>query len=146
MTNYNNYAWPTMASSGQQQFTQVPNTQTQNNSIIWVQGVEGAKAYPIAPGSAVSLWDSEAQTIYIKMADASGVPQPLRILDYTERVQTPEVAVEKNYVTADDVSAIMDSKISALTTQIEQMLKNQNNRKKGGWDNGKSTVQSSKQN
>ena len=60
-----------------------------NNSIIWVQGEAAAKAYPVAAGTAVLLMDSEGSTMYIKSTDASGMPQPLRIFDYTERLQTP---------------------------------------------------------
>jgi hypothetical protein len=51
---------------------------------IFVQGEAGAKAYLVAPNNTVILWDSEANTIYIKSADASGVPS-MRILDYTDR-------------------------------------------------------------
>ena len=57
----------------------------QNSGLIWVQGEEGAKAYMVAPGASVLLMDSEAQAFYIKSADASGMPMPLRIFDYTER-------------------------------------------------------------
>ena len=44
------------------------------NGIIWVQGEAGAKSYLVAPNNTVQLWDSEAQTIYLKSADASGMP------------------------------------------------------------------------
>lgn len=122
------------------QYTPQPQ---QTNNITWVQGIEGARAYNVGPNSAVSLWDSESNTIYLKMTDASGIPQPIRIFDYTERAENKEET--KDYVTADDVEAIMDSKINALTQQIELMLK-ENNRpypKKGGKYNGKPTVQPS---
>lgn len=58
--------------------------QQQNNGIIWVSGEAGAKAYLVAPNTTVQLWDSEAQTIYLKSADASGMPS-MKILDYTIR-------------------------------------------------------------
>lgn len=60
-----------------------------NNSIIWVQGEASAKAFPVPAGQAVLLMDSEKQTMYIKSTDQSGMPQPLRVFDYTERLQTP---------------------------------------------------------
>lgn len=66
------------------------NNQGQQNSavsgIIWVQGETGAKAYPVAPNQTVQLWDSESETIYLKSADASGMPT-MKILDYTIREQ-----------------------------------------------------------
>ena len=64
-----------------------------NNGIIWVQGEAAAKSYPIAPNSSVPLWDSEANVIYIKSADMSGMPS-IKVLDYTMRdvtARTPEI-------------------------------------------------------
>ena len=58
----------------------------QNNGIIWVQGRAGANAFLVAPNASVMLMDSDEKVFYIKSADASGMPQPLRIFDYTERV------------------------------------------------------------
>ena len=54
------------------------------NGIIWVQGEAGAKSYLVAPNTTVQLWDSESQTIYLKSADASGMPS-IKTLDYTIR-------------------------------------------------------------
>lgn len=62
--------------------------QTPNNNLIWVQGEAGAKSYLVAPNTTVQLWDSEAQVIYLKSADASGMPS-MKILDYTIRDMTP---------------------------------------------------------
>jgi hypothetical protein len=58
------------------------------SGIVWVQGEAGAKAYPVAPGNSVLLMDSESDVFYIKSTDASGVPMPLRMFNYTEIVQT----------------------------------------------------------
>lgn len=71
---------------------------TQTNALIWVQGEAGAKSYLVAPNSTVTLWDSESQTIYIKSADATGMPS-IRTLDYTIRGGEPRA--ESNYVTKD---------------------------------------------
>ena len=46
----------------------------QPTGIIWVSGEAGAKAYLVAPNNTVQLWDSESQTIYLKSADACGMP------------------------------------------------------------------------
>ena len=72
-----------------QQQAQVPQPQPQPNApqqsnIIWVQGDAGAKSYLVAPNTTVQLWDSERQTIYLKSADASGMPT-MKTLDYTIR-------------------------------------------------------------
>lgn len=73
---------------------QIPQPQ-QDNGILWVQGEAGAKSWAVAPGKSVMLMDSESNTFYIKSSDASGMPMPLRIFDYTERhnnITQPQVA------------------------------------------------------
>lgn len=80
---------------------------TQNNpsSLIWVTGEAGAKSYLVAPNSTVTLWDSEAQTIYLKSADASGMPS-MKVLDYTIRdsgqATAPAVVDDTRYVTYEE--------------------------------------------
>lgn len=75
----------------------LPNTATQpqqnDNGIIWVQGEAAAKAYLVAPGKSVLLMDSESNKFYIKSADASGMPIPLRIFSYSEETaaNTPQI-------------------------------------------------------
>lgn len=64
----------------------VPSTQ-QNTSFIWVQGEAAARAYMVGAGQSVLLMDSESDVFYIKSADNSGMPLPLRIFDYKERVE-----------------------------------------------------------
>ena len=58
---------------------------TSNSGIIWVQGEQAAKAYPIGAGQSVLLMDSEDSLMYIKSTDQSGMPQPLRVFEYKER-------------------------------------------------------------
>lgn len=86
---YNNY-YPQFYPSAQPQFVpQMQPTNTQNNSgITWVQGENSAKSYPVGAGQSVLLMDSENPVMYIKSTDQSGMPLPLRVFDYKERVQT----------------------------------------------------------
>ena len=67
------------------------NQQSNNQSVIWVQGIEGAKAHPVAAGQAVLLMDSDSNCLYLKSADQTGMPT-LRIFDYKERTNTPPEA------------------------------------------------------
>ena len=69
----------------------VPQPQV-NNGLVWVQGEAGAKSYPVAPNCTVMLMDSEGERFYLKSADASGMPLPLRIFDYKERTTTAQQA------------------------------------------------------
>lgn len=108
----------------QQAGTQMSSPQ-QNNGMIWIQGVESAKAFQVAPNSTVVLWDSEQQCCYIKSADASGMPS-MRILDYTIRSEAPRTAQNALYgnntdiPTRQDLNA-MQGQIDALKEQIERL-------------------------
>ena len=80
-----------------QQQAQIPQPQPQpnaqqSNPMIWVQGETGAKSYLLSPNTTLPLWDSERQTIYLKSADASGMPS-MKILDYTIREQAQPQSV-----------------------------------------------------
>ena len=93
-----------------------------NNGIIWVQGEAAAKSYPIAPNSSVPLWDSEANVIYIKSADMSGMPS-IKILDYTMRDTAPraqEIQAQSDFATKNDIS-ILEKEISSLKSKFERM-------------------------
>ena len=70
-----------------------PMAQQGNNGLIWVQGEAGAKSYIVAPGNTVMLMDSEGERFYLKSADASGMPMPLRIFEYKERTEPPSKAL-----------------------------------------------------
>lgn len=91
-----------------------------NNSIIWVQGEAGAKSYLVAPNTTVQLWDSEEQVIYLKSADASGMPS-MKILDYKIReAQQPVPAITQptaEYVTKEEFTTALDN----LRNQINGM-------------------------
>ena len=89
------------------------------SAIIWVQGEAGARGYPVAPNATVQLWDSEAQTIYLKSADASGMPS-MKIIDYTIRDSAPHGNILQKqqvdlsgYVTREEFEkAIADLKVA----------------------------------
>lgn len=83
MPNYNNYFPAGYGYMYPQNQPQMPNN-NRDNDFIWVTGKAGADAYNVAPNSRVILWDSDAQVVYIKSADAMGRPS-MQILDYTIR-------------------------------------------------------------
>lgn len=108
--------------------TYQPAQQQAQGSIIWVQGEAGAKSYLVAPNTTVQLWDSERQTIYLKSADASGMPS-MKTLDYTIREmasKTPQDAPVAShgempaYATKTDLDAIY-GKIEALRQEMDSM-------------------------
>jgi hypothetical protein len=104
-----------------QQYNQINQNQSPNG-IIWVQGESGAKSYLVAPNCTVQLWDSESQTIYIKSADASGMPS-IKILDYTIRNDQKEKNENNiNQINADN-NVNMESEIKDLNEKIQNMEK-----------------------
>lgn len=110
----------------QMQMQPQPQAQTQaqpiNNGIIWVQGEAAAKSYPVAPNSSVPLWDSEADVIYIKSADMSGMPS-LKVLDYTIRNSTPrsaDISPQSSFATKDDISHL-EKELDALRAKFERI-------------------------
>ena len=69
-------------------YTQSQGVSTSTNNLIWVQGIEGAKAWQLAPNSMVILLDSEAEgKMYIKVSDNIGM-STLRIFNYVEEIPT----------------------------------------------------------
>lgn len=127
-----------LAQLRQAAYPQQQQTAQQTAPIIWVQGEEGAKAYMVAAGNSVLLMDSENSTFYIKSTDASGMPQPLRVFDYSERtasqkqpaqtMQTPK----EEYVTRQEFDALA-ARFDALTADKPLTKKKES-------DNAKSSV------
>jgi len=107
----------------QLQNTQQPQ-QPQNTGVIWVQGEAGAKSYLVAPNTTVQLWDSERQCIYLKSADASGMPS-MKILDYTIRENQPVNApVSAVSTPAVDLSGyVTKAEFEALRAELEALTK-----------------------
>ena len=106
------------------------NSRSGNTGITWVQGEAGAKSFWVEPGTTVPLWDSESQTIYLKSADASGMPS-MRILDYTFRdnshnsfngpiidTSAKEIQNEK-YATKDDIDNV-NKQLASIRSMLSE--------------------------
>lgn len=94
--------------------------QTQGgNDLIWVQGEAGARAYMVAPGRTVVLWDAEAATLYVKTADTNGMPS-MRILDFTERPLNAPKTPNSGVCECGDKFATKED-VNALTAKIDEM-------------------------
>ena len=78
--------------------------------IQWVQGIEGAKAFPLAPNSNVQLMDSENEGIfYIKTSDNIGMCN-LRVFKY-EEITDQQSATHANleeYVRKDELESLIN--------------------------------------
>lgn len=100
-------------------------TAQSNQSLIYVQGEAAAKSWMVGAGQSVLLMDSENPVFYIKSADASGIPLPLRVFDYKERTQnTPQgvpqspqseqINLDDKYVTRQEYDALQGKYMEIL--------------------------------
>ena len=119
--SYNPYYQPIQP---QQMQTQATTT----SGIIWVSGSQEAQFYPVAPNSAVALWENNGKTIYLKQADATGKPS-MRVYDLVERTETvsataaPQDIKVPDYATKSELTAIVES-VKTLSGDIETMKGN----------------------
>ena len=111
-------SYPQAGASYPQNNPQAQAGQPMSSNLIWVQGEAGAKSYLVAPNTTVQLWDSERQTIYLKSADASGMPS-IKTLDYTIRESTPN---NTPLVQADTGAAFATkAELTSLAQQVEAL-------------------------
>ena len=139
MGQFNQQLQPTVAPPNTQQMTQQGN-----NGLIWVQGEAGAKSYLVAPGNTVMLMDSEGERFYLKSADVSGMPMPLRIFEYKERTETPSqtfntpVAAQNvnfdNFVTREE----FEQRMASMSSQCQ--CRNKAKKKEDVTDDNEPTV------
>ncbi len=119
----------------QYQMAQPTPQQQSGQSLLYVQGEAAAKSWIVGNGQSVLLMDSEQPVFYIKSADNSGIPLPLRIFDYKERVQTVPQAVPQapqtqevnldKYVTRaeyDELNAKLSNELNAKYAEIVNKL------------------------
>ena len=84
----------------------------QNGGINWVGSKTEADNWPIAPGCAVALWDSNNPVIYLRQADSTGKPST-KVYDLVERTDNPasqQAAPQidmSRYVTIDQLEDIL---------------------------------------
>lgn len=127
-----------LAQLRQAAYPQQQQTAQQTAPIIWVQGEEGAKAYMVAAGNSVLLMDSENSTFYIKSTDASGMPQPLRIFDYTERTAAQKQPTQAAKAQAGEF--VTRAEFDALAARFDALTADKPLTKKKENENAKSSV------
>ena len=110
----------------------------QSAPIIWVQGEEAAKSYLCAPGNSMLLMDSEKSSFYIKTVDASGMPQPLRIFDYSERTAAQKQPTQAAQAQAGEF--VTRAEFDALAARFDALTADKPLTKKKESENAKSSV------
>lgn len=144
---YGGYQYPQYPAQQMMQNQYGQMQQQQSGSLVWVQGIEGAKSHHVDAGQSVLLMDSESNCFFIKSADSSGMPLPLRIFDYTERTANNQQQQQQQSQTVDmiiDTTQFVsrkefESRIAQILNDIEskQSKSQYNGKRDGERNNGK---------
>jgi hypothetical protein len=112
----NNFVTKNQFSNPYYNVNPVSATSAATNNIVWVQGIEGAKAWQLSPGSMVILLDSETEgKMYIKVSDNIGMCS-LRIFNYVEELPST------NNVTNDNLDLSQYVKKDELASLIKEVI------------------------
>ena len=121
----NNFNYVPQRNQFSSYFNPATGASASTNNIVWVQGIEGAKAWQLAPNSMVVLLDSEAEgKMYIKVSDNIGMSS-LRIFNYTEELpksNSENVTINNDldlsqYVKKDELISIIKEVINEQSIQ-----------------------------
>lgn len=100
------------------------NQQVNNGTLLaWVQGINGAKAYPLAQNIRAYLFDTEEDKFYLKVTDQTGIPQKLREFEYYEVESVdPSMPDMSKYATKEDLDDL-SSKLDDILRQLQNVRK-----------------------
>ena len=83
----------------------IPQQQTAPG-LIQVTGLEGAKAYPLAPNSEAALFDAGRDVFYVKRTDAGGYPT-IQAYQFAP-VQETAPSAQPEYVTREEFNELKE--------------------------------------
>ena len=120
-TQPNNFSgYPQQRNQFSSYFNPTQGASASTNNLIWVQGIEGAKAWQLNPNSMIVLLDSEVEgKMYIKVSDNIGM-STLRIFNYVE--ETPSSAA---VTTNQDLDLSAFVRKDELQTLIKELIGNE---------------------
>lgn len=99
-----------------QQHQQLPP----KTNIEYVNGIEGAKAFPLPPNCKALLVDSDSKSFFIKTTDLEGKPTLER---FSYSPYTTETAQKAEYVTVAQFNELA-AQFSHLSAQFDHLSKN----------------------
>ena len=111
---------------------QIPNQPRSDNYFVWVQGKEGAKAYPVAPEKTVLFLDDQHPYVYRKVTDKLGKTQEFKVFKLVEEPDEENVSVDTaSYVTKEEFDKLTQElgELKAMVSSNKQ--KNYNGNKQG---------------
>ena len=99
--------------------------------VVPVDGIEGAKAYPLGPNCRAPLFDSKENILYIKSTDTNGFPV-VKAYDFTERIVIDENS--PSAVSLNDIRSLIREELGIIKEElinVQQPISTNNNSTNG---------------
>ena len=120
--NYNN---PYFNPYNQYPYSQ-PQPQPQQTNYLpltFVSGIEGAKAFIVAPNQTVYLKDSDSNILYEKKADSQG---RYSLIAYEMKPITESNKPQVDYATINDLEALKE-RLNILSSEVQKLTRKAEN-------------------
>lgn len=129
--NYNNPYFNPYQQYPYTQPTQQQTPMTNYLQLTFINGIEGAKAFIVAPNQTIYLKDSDSNILYEKKADAQGRYTLTAFELKPVEINTPTAPVKSEYATTSDLNALKSfftEQVNILSSEIKKAVKTQNNK------------------
>lgn len=130
--NYNNPYFNPYQQYPYTQPTQQQTPMTNYLQLTFINGIEGAKAFIVAPNQTIYLKDSDSNILYEKKADAQGRYTLTAFELKPVEINTPTAPTQPTaYATTSDLNALKSfftEQVSILSSEIKKAVKTQNNK------------------
>lgn len=91
-----------------------PQPQQQTSLLtVFVDSKAEVNDYPVAAGTTVQLISFKMGKFYLKSTATNGVPQPIRVFNFTEETKAPEI----------QNGAVSRDEFDALNAKLDKLLK-----------------------
>jgi hypothetical protein len=126
--NYNNPYFNPYQQYPYTQPTQQQTPMTNYLQLTFINGIEGAKAFIVAPNQTIYLKDSDSNILYEKKADAQGRYTLTAFELKPVEINTPTAPVKTEYATTSDLNALKSfftEQVSILSSEIKKAVKSE---------------------
>jgi hypothetical protein len=127
--NYNNPYFNPYQQYPYTQPTQQQTPMTNYLQLTFINGIEGAKAFIVAPNQTIYLKDSDSNILYEKKADAQGRYTLTAFELKPVEINTPTAPIKTEYATTSDLNALKSifiEQMNTLSSKIEKLNLTQN--------------------
>ena len=127
--NYNNPYFNPYQQYPYTQPTQQQTPMTNYLQLTFINGIEGAKAFIVAPNQTIYLKDSDSNILYEKKADAQGRYTLTAFELKPVEINTPQATPTNTYATTNDLNALKSvfmEQMSVISSQLEKLNLTQN--------------------